>query len=391
MTKLKDYTAMAKGKFWALVKDEGDEAEARFKELWKELDERHLEQDEAIECLNTLFIYSHKRIKEHSGALAKVYPTKQFTKNRLKTREELWWVDHFTAGISRWSTLNWFSAAKRKKKSGKIGYAGASTHFIQGYHDDPFYIIPLMHGSWNEPRRNKDSISIETVNAGKLTKDKDNKWCYWARRLPQELVQELPPVLLDKPYRGVKVMQPFTEDQIINNIKLKRLVIAALHGKLEPCRMSQHTDWREGKTDMGVLWPFTDCNAAAFGPEPIPELDFIQTGDYMAFLDEEGTIWDETHGWETHDETANPSYGDDTPTHDDDPDDDTSKVYDIKDIQLKLIKKGFRITADGKLGPKTHQAIKLFQADWNKKHSNPKDKIGVDGIPGPVTCNCLFR
>ena len=389
MNKIIDYSAMKQNDFWKLVDTDGAAAQEVFEKYWNELNERLLTQEEAIECLNALFVDSHRRIRDHSDALAKVYPTKQLTKNRLAVRNELWWVDHFTAGISCWSTLNWFSAAKRKKKSGKMGYAGASTHFIQGYHGDPFYIIPLVHGSWNEPRRNKDSISIETVNAGMLKKNKEGKWAYWARELPQALVQELPPVLLDKPYRGVKVMQPFTKDQIVNNIKLKRLVIAALQSKLEPCRMSQHTDWRAGKTDMGVLWPFEDCNDAAFSPDPIPELDFIQQEAYTALLDKEGTIWDETEGWDKHDEADNPSYGEETPTHDDDPDDDTDKVYSIKDVQNRLIRKGFTIYADNKMGPKTRKALKGFQADWNKL--NPKDRIKVDGIPGPQTCNRLFK
>jgi N-acetyl-anhydromuramyl-L-alanine amidase AmpD len=389
MSQLKDFTSMQKKRFWDLVAKDGAKAEKIFQELWTQASERHLTPDEACDCLNALFLYSHKRILEHSKILAKSYPTKQCNKNRLGPKAELWWVDHFTAGISRWSTLNWFSSKKRKKKSGKMGFAGASTHFIQGFHGDPFYIIPLMHGSWNEPRRNKDSISIETVNAGMLHKDDQGKWCFWARNLPMDLVQELPPVLLDKPYRGCKVMQPFTRDQIINNIKLKRVVIAALHGKLEPCRMSQHSDWRQGKSDMGVLWPFEECNDSAYGPEPIPELDFIQAGSYMEFLDEEGTIWDEIDGWDTCDESDNPEYGELTPTHDDDDDLDGDGVYDTLEIQTKLNKKGYIIAIDGKMGPRTANAIKKFQADWNKQ--NPNSGIKVDGIPGPETCTSLFK
>ena len=388
MTELIDYTSMIKAEFWNLVDKEGAAAKETFQKFWDELDERHLTQEEAIECLNALFIDTHRRIKEHSSVLAKEYPTRQRNKDKLGTREDLWWTDHFTAGISCWSTLNWFSSAKRKKKNGKMGLAGASTHFVQGYHGDPFYIIPLMHGAWHEPRRNRDSISIETVNAGRIHKDKDGAWCYWARKLPQELVQELPPVLLDKPYRGCSVMQPFTQDQITNNIKVKRLVIAALQCKLDPSRMSQHTDWRAGKSDMGPLFPYEDCNAAAFGPEPIPEMAFIQESEYTQFLEGEGTIWDETKGWDTHDEKENPSYGEDTPTQDDDPDDDTSKVYSILEVQQQLVSKGYFISEDGKMGPKTRTAVKKFQAEWNKK--NPKDKLKVDGIPGPQTCNCLF-
>lgn len=389
MSKLEDYTTLSKKEFWNLIDKEGNVAKETFARLWKELDERHLTQEEAVECLNALFIDSHRRIKEHSSVLASEYPTRQRSPNRLEKQEDCWWVDHFTAGISAWSTLNWFSSAKRKKKNGKMGYAGASTHFIIGYHGAPFYIIPLMHASWNEPRRNRDSISVEMVNAGRLHKDKEGNWCYWARKLPMELVQELPPVLLDKPYRGCKVMQPFTTDQIVNNIKLKRLVIAALQSKLDPSRMSQHSDWREGKSDMGKLWPYEDCNAAAFGPEPIPELSFIQAEEYVQLLEDKGTIWDETHGWDTHDEQDNPEYGEETPTHDDDPDDATEVLYNVKDIQERLVTKGYIIAVDGRFGPQTRTAIKKFQGDWNKK--NDKDKLKVDGLPGPLTCSRLFK
>ena len=388
MPKLIDYTSMPKKDFWDLVAKDGDVTRETFARLWKELDERHLTHEEAIECLNALFIDSHRRIREHSSALAKEYPTRQLNKGKLGSQESLYFLDHFTAGISCWSTLNWFSAAKRKKKNGKMGYAGASTHFVQGYHGDPFYIIPLMHGAWHEPKRNRDAISLEMVNTGKLHKNKGGKWCYWARELPMELVQELPPVLLDKPYRGCKVMQPFTPDQVTNNIKLKRLVIAALPDRLDPSRMSQHTDWREGKSDMGPLWPFEDCNAAAFGPEPIPEYDFIQAEEYTQLLEDTGTLWDEANDqWDTHDDTENPEYGEDTPTHDDDPDEDV--LYNVNEIQERLVGKGYIIAIDGTFGPKTRNAVRKFQADWNKKNS--KNSLKVDGIPGPQTCNRLFK
>lgn len=387
MTKLVDYTKMTQKKFWELVKNKGAAAGGKCGEAWEIAQERSLTQEEAIACLNQLFIYSHYRIKKHSNALAKYYPTKQLSRNKLKNLDDLWWTDHFTAGISRWSTLNWFSSNKtRKGKDGKMKYNGASTHFVCGYHDLPFYIIPLMHGAWHEPRRNKDSISIEMVNAGGL-KLKDNKWHFWARALPQALVQELPPVMLDKPYRGKKAMQPFTKEQITNSIILKRVVIAALGGRLEEDRMSQHSDWREGKSDMGVLWPYDEVNDAAYAADPIPELDFIQ--NYEDFLDEEGEIWNEADGWDKHDELDNPEYGQGTPTHDDDDDDDDDGFFDTDDVQRALVKKGYNVKIDGKMGPQTRRAVKQFQTDWNKAH--PSDRIKVDGIAGPATCQRLQK
>lgn len=379
MTELTNFMTYPTKKFWELVRTTGEPAKQTFLELWKKSEEKVLTPDEARECLNSLFIYTHKRIREKSTVLARYYPTKQFSKNKLTKVDNLWWVDHFTAGISAWSTLSWFSA--RRNKKGKLN--GASTHFIQGFHGDPFYIIPLVHKAWHEPRR-QDSIGIEHVNPGPLT-SKNQIWHYHAGELPLSLVQELPPVLLAKPYRGAKVMLPYTKDQIINNVKLKRIVLAALEeGRLIPERMSQHTDWRTGKSDMGPLWPFDECNAAAFSTEPIYELDFIQR--YDDFLDNQEIQYTEVDE-EPGDPEQNPSYGRNTPTHPDDPDPESSEMLTISELQKRLIIHGHVVEVDGIYGRKTYEAVKQFQLEWNKKH--PQDTLKVDGLAGPVTCTKL--
>ena len=394
MRKLTDFMALTRKAFWDKVHVEAEQSKETVQRLWEAAKERILTQEEAAECLDALFIHSHARIEAHSKSLAKNYPTKQFTRNRLAKREDVWWTDHFTAGISRWSTLNWFSAARRKKKNGKKGYAGASTHFVQGYHALPFYIIPLCHGAWHEPRRNKDSFSIEYVNAGRLHLKSDGRgptrWHYWARELPQSLTQELLPTRLDRPYRGVKVMQPFTCDQIINSIVLKRVVVAATNGVLERSRMSQHSDWRSGKTDMGPLWPYNACNQAAFETIPVLEYDFVQDEEYEALLNEKGTLWDEVLGWEDEDEVRNnPSFGEATPTHDDDPDDDPYPVFKIRDVQTHLLRLDYPLKIDNKMGPQTRKHLMTFQRTWNTQH--PDDLLKMDGIPGPQTCSRLRR
>lgn len=391
-----DFMALPRKDFWELVADEGADAEANAVALWEKAVHTRLTQEEAVACLNALFIYSHARIKEYSGPLANVYPTKQYTPNRLGKRNTLWWVDHFTAGISRWSTLNWFSAAKRKKKSGKVGYAGASTHFVQGYHDLPFYIIPLMHGAWHEPNRNKDSYSIEYVNAGAVHIEQDaggiDRWHYWARALPPKLVNDLPPVKLDTPYKGVKTMQPFTVEQFVNSIVLKRIVQQATQ-KMAPERMSQHSDWRRGKTDMGPLWPYEEINQAAFGTIPADEYGFIEEDEYEDYKEGLGATWDEVDGWRDETEALNnPEYGAHTFTHDDDEDEEdiASEMMSITEVQKFLTKKFYYpVTVDGKMGPNTRKFVKEFQRIWNSK--NPNHLLKEDGIPGPRTCSAMRR
>jgi len=399
MRPLTDYMKMSQKDFWKHVdsfQGEPGPPVGVVAHYWEEAKKRILKQEEASEFLDNLFLYSHQRIRLHSAKLATHYPTKQYTANRLAKRDDLWWTDHFTTGISRWSTLAWFSAEKRKKKSGKMGYAGASTHFVQGYHDLPFYIIPLMHGAWHEPHRNKDSISIEFVNAGKLKHEVDRDghmgWHYWARALPQSLVEELPPVQLDRPYRGVRIMQPFTLDQIHNAVTLKRIVIAAMPARLDYSRMSQHSDWRDGKTDMGPLWPFRAVNRAAFDSIPIDEYSDLQDSDtYTLRLDSVGTIWDEANGWDRVDESKNPEYGENSETHDDDVDKVADRILTIEEVQKLLCRVEIPTTIDGRMGPKTRKNLKLFQRRWNYTNPNPDDMLKEDGIPGPRTCRALER
>lgn len=383
--KLTDFNSIQKNKFWNLVDKEGTTKKNIFITLWDKANEQELTHEEAVECLDALFIYSHMRIKKDKPEIAKYYPTKQYTENRLQHVKHLWWVDHFTAGISEWSTLSWFSAQKRKKNN-KLVLAGASTHFIQGYKGHPFYIIPLMHGAWHEPRRNKDSISIEVVNAGKLTQNtKNNTWHYWARKIPDALIRELPPVLLDKPYKGIKAMQPFTVDQIKSNIKLKRIIRIALdNNQIEASRMSQHSNWRQGKSDMGVLWPFDECNTAAFVNDPIPELEVIQ--NYSNYIDDIGELWKDDGIEDIN--ANNPEYGFNTPTHDDDIDLDEDIVLSINQVQKLLTRKGYSLKIDGHMGPNTKKAVKNFQTRWNNKNPNKKP-LTTDGIPGPKTCSRL--
>jgi N-acetyl-anhydromuramyl-L-alanine amidase AmpD len=391
MRPLTDYLKLSKVDFWKKVDKEGAAAKTRFLAMWDRLDEDVPSQEDAAQALDDLFLYSHLRIRERSKVVAGNYPTTQVTKNRLGSQKTLWWVDHFTAGISEWSTLNWFSAAKIKKKSGKTGLAGASTHFVMGYGGEPFYIIPLMHGAWHEPRRNKDSISIEHVNAGGLSL-KGGGWHYWAGALPQELVQGLPPAALGMPFKGLKVMQPFTLAQAVANVKLKRLVIAALPTVLAPERMSEHEDWREGKTDMGPLWDRENCNVAAFGREPLPELSFLQKEGYTGGSIKAFELFDGKIDDSDVDQSDNPSYGEGTPTHDDDEDEKDSAICKnptTEDLQKRLLSKGYTVAVDGIYGAQTASAVKRFQNDWNKR--NKTTPLKEDGIAGPQTLACLFK
>lgn len=383
---LEHYSNLSEKEFWNLVTKNSVSAETTAHRLFDKAERENLTQEEAEECLNALFLDSHRRIREAVPELAKHYPTVQLTPGRLGSRDELWWVDHFTAGISAWSTLSWFSSKLVKKKSGKTGLAGASTHFVLGHNGLPFYIIHLDDGAWHEPRRNKDSISIEMVNAGPLHM-MNNQWHYWARKVPPDLVKELPPVRLDVPYKSATVMQPFTLSQIRYNALLKKIVMAALPGKLVPERMTQHSDWRDGKFDMGPLWPLEDVNAAALENIPLDQWAFYN--DHAAYVEYVGAVGEYIEAEHEDDLERNPEYGEDELTDDESSDSETDFVWTTKEVQKNLDELGYTLDVDGLFGPQTKSTVKNFQRDWNRKH--PGELLKVDGIPGPKTCSSISK
>ena len=369
--------------FWNQIDARAPDAEKIVKETFDKVNSQSLTVEEATIGLDALLVYSHKRIAQYSNVLKKYFPTVQFTKNRLKDVQNLWWTDHYTGGINEMSTLNWFSSMKVTKKDGKKGLPGASTHFVLGRHGYPFYIIPIWHGAWHEPARNADSLSIELVNPGALVQAPDG----WARpqgSLPKDMVAETPPVRINPPYRGAKILMPFTVDQVTNLIKLKRIILTLVKPRLIPERMTQHSVWRETKIDMGPLFPLNDVNRAAFEFVPVEQYDFIQRmkSSLPPGVLPAAPVEDDA------DEALNTEHGFDTPTQDKDPDI-QPQILDILEVQKLLATKGvYRGKLDGIFGPQTKQAVTVFQSKWNFNAPVEK-KLEVDGIPGPRTCQAL--
>lgn len=371
-------------KFWKRIDEEFTYADKSYKELYARVENQILPPDESADCLFSMFVLTHARIRNYNKKLAELFPTVQSSGSLMGVSTGLWWLDHYTCGINHWNTLTWFSAAR--SADGKLH--GASTHFVIGRHDEPFLIIPPTLRAWHEPVRNADSIAVEMSNPGALTRKPipstpEQGWYYRAGsqwvRLPQELISELPPVGINPPYRGAENLLPFTLDQFIHNIKIKRLVAGALRGKLAPGRMSQHSAWRETKGDMGPLWPFEEINQIVWDNIPIQEQDFITR--YGDALDDSKPFLME----EEHDE-HNEEYGKNTPTHDDDS---HAPLISIKDVQIALGNLGFSLTPDGKFGPRTQEAVRSFQQKWNFGHMDAALK--EDGIPGPETCRKLAQ
>lgn len=387
MPAIVNYNVMSPKEFWALVKSQGDMARARFLISWEKVGNgKVLKEVDAQKTLNDLFLYSHQRIQ--AKGLEKYFPTQQCYRDKLLNVQDIWWVDHYTAGINGWSTVNWFSS--RKNANGKFN--GASTHFIQDYHGDPLYLVSITNGAWHEPRRNRDSISIETVNAGRLHRNDAGNWAYWAGEVPLNLLNELPPTSITPPYKGAEYLQPFTLDQIRNNILIKRLVKMALGERISPLRMSQHSDWREGKSDMGPMWPFEECNAGAFneGMFPVSQLHIIQSFENSPLGKPEIL---EDHSKVDEDNPNSPEYGHSSPTQDDDEPDHGKHVLSVVEAKPHLNKLGFTGGDSSNYDQHFTQAVKMFQAAWNHKREDlhPELVLTIDGILGPLTTKALLE
>jgi hypothetical protein len=399
--------------FWDVIESKKDDIRTEYDDLWQKAEEGSITQAQAQRTLELMWQRTHLDIAADRPALKPYYPTKQGSHgSRLERVPRLWWVDHATAGISKWGTLSWFSSqqrnkerrfkdedkakafAKRRGNHAKVvsadnnflvkwkGFAGAATHFVVGFDGVPFYVVNLRNRCWGEPKRNKDGIHVEMVNALKCDIVADG-WRFWAGKLPPNIAKAYTPVSLDRPYRGVNNMMPYTWHQVITNIKLKRLCIAAT-GRMDRQRMSDHADWRKDKIDMGPLWPRDLINDSAFESFPIKEYNFVQGAVDIQGADD---VVDPAELKAIEDGTYdNYNFEDGFCAEDDE---EIDSVTEVQNALMTLYGSAMlpQFGADGDLGPETQAAVNVFQRDWNKNFS---DKLlPINGIPTAETMDRL--
>jgi len=398
------------------LRDHEMDIRQEFDELWEKAGAGPLTPTQAQNTLDRLYDRTHLDILAKLKDYTDYFPTVQCYPGRLLKVQDLWWLDHATAGITEWGTLSWFSSRKvthlekcadnatatalAQRRGGKViekggtffaqwvGLPGACTHFVVAPTGVPFMLLRLFDGAWGEPKRNGDAIQVEMVNA-LVCHLKEGVWCYWAGKLPPALLAVQRPEALEKPFRGATHMLPYTWEQIITNIKLKRLCIAATmrpdgSKRMARDRMSQHTDWRESKYDMGPLWPKDLCNDAAYETYPIDAYSFMERFVKASEADAvvnlaELKLLEQTAASETDDVDRW------------DADDTLDSSAEVQQALVDLYGPAIlpKYGVDGNLGAESTTATKHFQQDWNKYQ--PTDRIKVDGVPGTETRKRLVQ
>jgi N-acetyl-anhydromuramyl-L-alanine amidase AmpD len=162
-------------------------------------------------------------------------------------------VDHYTAGIDGSHTARWFSNRSRKGGAGN-----SSAHFIMERDGSLVVLVdPLTTIAYHATWANKDHIGIEHVNAGLLNRVEGELFFQETRPYPTNRADQV------EKSRGSE-WEMYTSAQVISNIVLKRLLIAAIptlekdhfvdHEIIDPAR----------KRDCGPLWPMKDINDLVF-------------------------------------------------------------------------------------------------------------------------------
>lgn len=346
-----------------------------FNKLWKHIGNKNISRNDANQIIDLMYSITHARIWSIGGtALSKYYPTPKRRIGELTDKQNLWWTFHSTGGVSEIPMISWFSGKARKQlPNGREAYRGGSTHFAILHDGTPLCFIKPTDSAWHCQRRNRDSLSVELVNACGLKPDSNGGFRWWNGKytLPYE------PEKTTK-WRGYEWWQPYDDRQIVSLIKLVKLCLYACGSKrFDRSRMCQHSDFNEHKIDCGPLFPFDMVVAEIFSN------DVCGDSNVDVSKISPGRISDETES----EIRLMPLHGFD---NDSMPCDDTTLHGSIKRIQTMLYSYGLYLgKIDGIFGTRTKSAVQTFQLEWNRL--NYKDPIKIDGIPGPETMKRLFK
>jgi hypothetical protein len=342
-------------KFWAWINKEKKHAAEVLRSGWDRLAHTSINSKEAQEILTALFIHTYARIISTYPELKEHLPYRTAMQGGLKTKNCVWWEDAATLCLDVKTSLTNHATITEQ-----------NIHFIVPYTDYPLYLIPLPYCTYNYPLKYTETIYTEVVNPGPL-KLVNHTWNYWGGRIPEALTMAIEPSLINAPHTDIQAVLPYTKRQIINNILLKRLVLAAQIMPLDINRFSQLSDWNSDDFGMGPAWPTIECNEAAANCDALAELDFLQRYEESPLAIPELNLFEDM----TKNDALFARKRQATKTS-------------IKELQTYLTYLGFTVEVNGVFDSKTKTKLTEFQMRWN--HKNPRQPaLPINGLPGNKT------
>jgi len=221
---------------------------------------------DALTALGCVADESARLIQEYVGAAfyEKYFPTNR-TGGLWAQGNPFGVVDHYTAGIHTKGTLRWFSSEPRKNDK----YTSSANVVIAPEGEIIFVVNPMTTVAWHARKDSHTHIGVEHVNAGLLRKKGEDFYYQGTRPYPHGWTPNVQKV-------GDEYWEPYTADQIMSNIILKRWLIAAIptlnkgyfvdHEMIDPLR----------KRDCGPLWPLQTINELAFSTRPLYGMRWAQ-------------------------------------------------------------------------------------------------------------------
>lgn len=228
-----------------------------------------LNQDSAVKVINQLTKFGNILLQRIIGGAiyTKFFPTDRHG-GPWTTGQPVGWVDHYTAAPDAKGSLLWFSNMSRGTDP-----STSSAHYVIDRDGSIITVVdPLSTIAWHARAANPTHIGIEHVCTGLLGKSPSG-YTYLGN-IPYPKTREP-----DIQIVNGEAWEPFTVQQVLSNLALKRLLIAAIptlsiefftdHQALNP----------QTKRDCGPLWPLKALNKFAFSfVGLVEELPWMEEG-----------------------------------------------------------------------------------------------------------------
>ncbi len=316
-------------------------------------------------------------------------------------------MKHFTAGTGLIGTCRWGNSESNDKCSFPIVVGDRVLDGIKPMPDlvskymcvTAVMLSDLDRGHWHGNWTNGITVGVENRNAGPLCK-KGDKFFWWAREFDVEKMGKKPVEIDGRWY------EPYTAEQLVSNIWLTRLLVAAYREEehpFDPRWIIPHSAVAWGKTDTGRAFPMNlvrGAGSTSYGPgdpsgiDPweLPWLKQYQAAPDIAL----GALEEQEEQAFVDDMLARDiNYRDEDGEDEPELDDNMATLIEggkwsthLPKVLLGLHELGYYVTHS----PSTDYTEEAKTAVWMFQKCAGKERCGnPDKIPGPKTRRALLK